>query len=513
MPARQYPSSYTQYPQAAGELFRAVQEAGFYNDSKHFVDARPRTSPNVIWERYQEQRTDPEFDLETFVNAHFELPTPTVHADEPEGETLEAHIDALWEKLRHDPVDPPTQDTHLNLPAEYITPGGRFREMYYWDTYFTSEGLAVAGQTDRIKHIIENFAHLIRTYGFIPNATRVYYLSRSQPPVFHRLLMILAEAAGFDTISPYLPDVEEEYEFWMDGVEFLRTDADTETPAYKRVVRVDDNTVLNRYWDSESRPRPEAYAIDRERGERVPPEDRGAVYRGLRAACESGWDFSSRWLATPDDMTSIRTTDLIPVDLNAFLYEREAMIAEWLPEIGVRVRAREYETRAEERRTAINEYCWDEDAGMYTDYCWTSGETTPLTIAGVVPLFTGVATDDRAAQVVDTLRDKFLYPGGVVTTLVETDHQWDKPCGWAPYQWMTIKGLQRYGYSDLAREIAERWVSMVRDIFEETGRVLEKYDVCNRSIPDTGEYPLQDGFGWTNGVVTALQTEFDGLGS
>ncbi|PAU84569.1 trehalase [Halorubrum salipaludis] len=496
---------YSNFPQISGELFRAVQRRDLFDDDKRIVDAEPRASPDLVFERYLARRDDPDFDLASFVDDQFKLPEPVgASPDLAASRSMAEHVSSLWGALTRTFEDAGgAGSTLVGLPNPHVVPGGRFREMYYWDSYFTAEGLAAADRTDLVAGMAGNIASLIDRFGFVPLGNRAYYDSRSQVPLFYRMLRVLEREEGFDAVEPHVGALRTEHGFWMDGRDRV---ADAEgAAAHRRTVGLPAGAVLNRYWDDRARPRPESHLEDRRVADRVPVDDRPALFRNLRAACESGWDFSSRWLAG-DDLTSIRTTELVPVDLNAVLFGMESALAEWLPRVGSPEAGERYADLAARRRTAINRYCWDPDAGFYVDYAWVDGRPSErLTLAGVVPLFTGAATPDRAAAVADRLRDDFLRPGGLVTTLEDTGEQWDAPNGWAPLQWMAVAGLRRYGHDALADEIAGRWLDLVRSSFEETGRMAEKYDV--RSVgeaADPGEYDLQYGFGWTNGVVTAL---------
>ena len=496
---------YTDFPQISGELFRTVQRRDLYDDDKRFVDAEPRVSPDLVFERYLSGRDRPDFDLESFVEAHFRLPEPVAASpDLAASRSMEDHVSSLWGTLTRTFEDAgPAGSTLVPLPNPHVVPGGRFREMYYWDSYFTAEGLAAADRTDLIAGMVGNIASLLDRFGFVPLGNRAYYDSRSQVPLFYRMLRVLERAEGFDAVAPHVEALATEHEFWMDGADRV-AEADG-SAAHRRVVGLADGPVLNRYWDDRARPRPESYHEDRRLAERVPVDDRPELFRDVRAACESGWDFSSRWLAG-DDLTTIRTTELVPVDLNAVLFGMESALAEWLPRVGRSEAGERYADLAADRREAINRYCWDADAGLYVDHSWVDDRRSDrLTLAGVAPLFTGAATDDRAAAVADRLRRDFLRPGGLVTTLEATGEQWDAPSGWAPLHWMAVTGLRRYGHDDLADEIASRWVDLARSSFEETGRMAEKYDVRTEGeTADLGEYDPQYGFGWTNGVVTAL---------
>ena len=496
---------YTNFPQISGELFRTVQRRDVFDDDKRFVDAEPRVSPDLVLERYLSGRDRPDFELESFVEAHFRLPEPVAATpDLTASRSMEDHVSSLWGALTRTFEDADAAgSTVVPLPNPHVVPGGRFREMYYWDSYFTAEGLATADRTDLIAGMVENISSLVDRFGFVPLGNRAYYDSRSQVPLFYRMLRVLERAEGFEAVAPHVEALRTEHAFWMDGAD--RVAGDDGPAAHRRAVGLGDGTVLNRYWDDRARPRPESYHEDRRLAERVPVDDRPDLFRDVRAACESGWDFSSRWLAA-DDLTTIRTTELVPVDLNAVLFGMESALAEWLPRVGRAEAGERYADLAADRRAAINRYCWDPDAGFYVDHSWVDDRPSDrLTLAAVAPLFTGAATDDRAAAVADRLRRDFLRPGGLVTTLEATGEQWDAPSGWAPLHWMAVTGLRRYGHDDLADEIAGRWVDLTRRSFEETGRMAEKYDV--RTVGETtdlGEYEPQYGFGWTNGVVTAL---------
>ena len=492
------------YPQLSGPLFEAVQRAGLFADSKRFVDSTPVVDEHEIAAAVS-KLDDPSFDLEAFVDRAFELPAEPGTEFTNTAATLDAHIDQLWTHLTRDPADAQNitdRQSIIPLPHPYIVPGGRFNEIFYWDSYFTAEGLAVSGSIDLVRSMCDNFAYLIDEFGHIPNGNRLYFLSRSQPPLFFKLVSLLERVAGADAVTPYLNALDKEYAFWMDGKEGVTA----EDPAARRVVRLPDGTVCNRYFDDRSDPRPESYKEDVELGETVPAADREQLYRNLRAGCESGWDFSSRWLRDSDRLETIRTTELVPVDLNAIMYGFESTLARWHDAIGDEQAGESYRTNAAQRKRAIERYCWDAEKQFYFDYDFTVEATTDeWTLAGVVPLMFGVAADDRADAVKTHLEQKFLTAGGLVTTLTESGQQWDYPNGWAPLQWFAVEGLDRYEYTEFADQIATRWRTLAEDVFNEQGKLVEKYNVVDiKSEAGGGEYELQDGFGWTNGVTRAF---------
>lgn len=482
-----------------GELFEQVQLEAVFPDSKAFVDALPQRPPEQILSEYRQLRNRPGFDLKKFVAERFS-PPPNVASDfhTLAGRDVRQHIDALWTVLERKPEDQRPHTSRLALPYRYIVPGGRFNEIYYWDSYFTMQGLEQSGRHELTMDMIANFAWLIDRYGHIPNGNRSYFLSRSQPPFFAAMIELAAAKEGIGVYARYLPQLMREYRFWMDGAMSVRPGA-----AHRRVVKLPDGTVLNRYWDDRNVPREEAYKEDVATARLAGPEAL-EVYRHLRAAAESGWDFSSRWFAGKT-LSSIHTTDLIPPDLNSLLYQLETTIAKACEIAKDAACAREMKDKAEARQAAMTRYLWNEQAGAFTDYDWRAKRLSrQITAATVYPLYFTVASKAQGKAVATTVRSSLLKPHGLATTTIATGEQWDDPNGWAPLQWLAIKGLQNYGEEQLAATIAQRWVGKNLQVFKATGKLVEKYDVVGDSAGGGGEYPLQDGFGWTNGVLRKL---------
>src|SRR6476619_4194859 len=226
-----------------GDLFKEVQLKKIFPDNKTFVDAVPKAAPEVILKKYEATKGDSSFDLKTFVTDNFFVPTPT-SAKVTEGVPLKAHLDELWNVLQRKADVKQPYSSLLPLAKPYIVPGGRFREVYYWDSYFTMQGLASSNRYDLIENMLDNFASLITTYGHIPNANRSYYLSRSQPPYFALMVALLAEKKGDKIFKKYYSAMQKEYAWWMQGADDLKVG-----DAHRRVVKLDDSTILNRYWD------------------------------------------------------------------------------------------------------------------------------------------------------------------------------------------------------------------------------------------------------------------------
>jgi alpha,alpha-trehalase len=476
-----------------GELFVAVQRAQLFPDQKTFVDAVPRMAPREILTRFRAAGELDREHLRQFVQDCFLLPEERSLVVPP-NQSLEDRLGALWPLLRRQPDRDVPGSSLLPLPHAYVVPGGRFREVYYWDTYFTMLGLRESGQEELIESMVENFAVLLERYGLIPNGNRTYYLSRSQPPFFALMVELLAEIRGDRTYLKYRDALRAEWAYWND-----------ETWPSRHVVTLSSGEVLHRYYDRRDTPRPESYVQDVETAD-ASTQDHPTIYRHLRSAAESGWDFSSRWFADGKTLPTIRTTEIVPVDLNCLLLRLERTLARAEEVAGDAERAARLRASADARQHALLRRCWSEVEGFFFDYhLGQQRPTSSLTLAGVAPLFFKVATPEQAAAVAQVIEKRFLQPGGVVTSLSPTGQQWDWPNGWAPLQWMTVLGLANYGHDELAEEIARRWIRLNRDVYQRTGRLMEKYNVVDTSLlAGGGEYDAQDGFGWTNGVLLKL---------
>jgi alpha,alpha-trehalase len=482
-------------------LFAQVQQAELFPDQKQFPDMVPRSAPAELERRYLAERGQPGFDLARFVAAHFDPPTSHAATAVPPGLPLRDHIDALWPLLSRDSRQPPPHSSELALPRPYVVPGGRFRELYYWESYFTLLGLYAGGQQQRARDMLDDFAHLIDRYGHIPNGTRSYYLSRSQPPLFSYMVQLQADA-GHDAAAytRYLPQLRAEYRYWMDGGDGLAAGQ-----ASRHVVRLADGSLLNRYWDARDVPRTESWLQDRQTVAAAVMAGRPAaeVYRDLRAGAESGWDYSSRWLGDRRTLATIRTTAIVPVDLNSLLHHLETTIARGCEASGDTACVGDFRQRAQRRADAIERHLWNPD-GFYADYDWQQRRVSEqLTAAAAFPLFAGIAPASRAHATAAALRTQLLRPGGLVTTALDTGQQWDAPNIWAPLQWVAVDGLRRYDEPALAEAIARGFLGQVQAVYARDHKLVEKY-AADGGGGGGGEYPLQDGFGWSNGVTVRL---------
>ncbi len=493
--------SFAQLPQTPdkiyGELFTDVQMNKIFPDNKTFVDCIPKRDPKAIVADYLKAKKDSASSsfLLHFVEENFQVPVSVTSSYQSnKNESVVTHIKQLWNVLKRNPDTEVDGSSLLPLPYSYIVPGGRFREIYYWDSYFTMLGLQESGEYEIMENMIKNFAYMLTTYGHIPNGNRTYYLSRSQPPYFSMMLDLLAEKKGNEVYAIYQNALLKEYDYYMD-----------KTAATRHVIKMPDGSVLNRYWDADVRPRQESFVQDSSLGVGY-KGDRAMLYKNLRSGAESGIDFSSRWFADGRHLSTIHVTDFVAVDLNGLLYHLELTLARSFKETGDLVKEKYYNALAARRKASINKYCWDAKSGWYYDYDITAKKlSSQVTLLGISPLFFGVATLEKAKAVAVFAKENLLKDGGFVTTLKNTGEQWDSPNGWAPLEWMSIKGLEDYKEHILAEEAAKRWAALNIKVFHGTGKMMEKYNVVDANLESGGgEYASQDGFGWTNGVLLKL---------
>lgn len=492
-----------------GELFADVQNQRLYDDGKVFVDLVPRRRARSIAQEYSVLKHDPKFNIHEFIARHFY----DIHEKQPRSsfipnaaESVTEHISRLWTELeRRNRV---SRGSLIALPYTYIVPGGRFNEQFYWDSHFIMLGLAADKKWDVIEGMIKNFAYMIRKFGFIPTANRTYFTSRSQPPFFSHMIRLLASHKGKKVYVEYLPYMLKEYSFWMKGSGKL---AKQEHRAYARLVETDQGARVNRYYDNKTTPRPESLQEDTATASSTAEREAKRLYLHLRSAAESGWDFSSRWFSDPEDIRTIHTADIIPVDLNVLMYQLEKTIADTYRVLKQPLGSRKFDRLAEKRAATINTLCWDGVEKFYMDYNFHHAKTTgKLSLAGVFPLFAKIASDQQASAVANSIEAQFLKKGGLITTLTSNGQQWDAPNGWAPLHYVAIIGLRNYGYNELADEIKKRWIRTNLNVFNNEHKLVEKYNVvAENGLGGGGEYTLQDGFGWTNGVLAALMNEQD----
>ena len=472
------------------KIFQTVQESEIFEDQKFFADCSPRTSLDEIREGFENTIKD-KASIKSFVETHFEYPE-AIKQDHIETVGILEHIENLWSLLTVE--NSKDKGSLIGVPAPYVKPGGRFREYYYWDSYFTMLGLKVAGKNDLVRSMVQNFSFLIKKFGFIPNGTRTYFLSRSQPPFYGLMVDLLAQIQGDQVLIDNMEYLELEYQFWMKGAENLK-----EKGVAERVVSLGGGVIANRYFDNENKPRPESYLEDASMPGAKTKEN---LFTDLRAACESGWDFSSRWLKDTQDLDTIYASKILPIDLNCLLYFLEDLLGKCyrLKENGKE--ANQYFKKAADRKSMINQYFWNKEKEMYFDYDLEAVQSTPsISLAALFPLFFKIASQDQADKTLKLIEEVCLKDGGLITTPIVSGQQWDAPNAWAPLQYIGYAAAKNYGNDQLAESIKNSWMKNVERVFNNTGKLMEKYNaVDTTTLAGGGEYPNQDGFGWTNGV-------------
>ena len=401
----------------------------------------------------------------------------------------------------------------LYLPRPYIVPGGRFNEMYGWDSYFIQVGLLRDDQLGDASDLVENFLYEIEHYGTILNANRTYFLSRSQPPFLTRMILAVYEKTRDNAwLRGTLPAIERYYRFWT-------TEPHTVPDAG-----------LSRYFDRGEGPAPEVMADEKDEQGRTHYDrareyyrthdvtdydeslyydsrrDRltDLFYKGDRSMRESGFDPSNRFGALNVDVIHYA-----PVCLNTLLYVMEDDTGRIMETLGDTSAAAMWRSRAASRRDLINTLMWDEEAGLYYDYNFRTRQRRRYDFATTFfPLWAGIASPAQAARLRENL-SRFEAPGGLLTSTAVTGNQWDAPFGWAPLQMIAVDGLRRYGFHEDANRIAAKFVSLVAKEFDEHGTIVEKYDVRRRESDVAADIKFgysanQVGFGWTNGAVLDL---------
>ncbi len=492
--------------EAMGELFSAVQLNRVHGDAKTFVDLIPKNRLAVIVKAYRAARAQPSFDLAAFVDYYFR-PYMTSSTDTIEyTDNPEHHINHLWSIQTRKNLR--TDGSLLPLPYPYVVPGGRFQEQFYWDSYFIMLGLEASGRHELSDGIIANCDYMIRKFGFIPTGNRTYFTTRSQPPFYIHMVRLVGARQGKAFVMRHLPYLLREYAFWTKNPRHLWGLGKLK---YQRVVTLSDGSQLSCYSDSKATPRPESYSADKETAHYARNALANLTYRHLRAGAESGWDYSSRWFQDKKHLETIQTAETVPIDLNCLLYEMEMLIADCYKKLFQPTLVRSYRKKATKRKHAIDTYLWNEIDGFYYDYHAPSqSQTGVASLAAYFAMFSGVASRHQAKTLVKRLETEFLKPGGLVATPYDTGQQWDAPNGWAPLHWIVIVGLRRYGYNELADEVKSRWLDCNLAVYQHEHKFVEKYNVVTPGIKGGGgEYKLQDGFGWTNGVFMALRHNLD----
>nr|QPK67212.1 Trehalase 1A [Rondotia menciana] len=510
-------------------LLHHIQMARLYPDSKTFVDLQMRNDENTTLAAFEElfDRTNgspSKEELRKFVADYFDETseleewTPNDYKENPpflnnirdeRFREFAKGLNDIWptiaRRVKPSVLEKPDQFSLVPLTHGFIVPGGRFKEIYYWDAYWIIEGLLITDMHETAKGMIENLIELLHKFGHIPNGSRWYYQERSQPPLLAAMMERYYEKTkDIKFIKKYISSLEKEINYWLD----------TQLIAFNKDDRV---FTLLRYYTPSAGPRPESYYEDYDLAQKLPNKDPNDVYTELKSAAESGWDFSSRWFISENgdnsgNLTNLNTTNVIPVDLNAIFAGALQTTANFHAILNNPRKAAHWGYMAEQWRSSIEHALWDEEDGIWHDYDIVNNKPRRyFYTSNLAPLWMN-AVDQRflakhGARVLEYLHksEGIEFPGGVPVSLANTGEQWDFPNAWPPEVSIFINGIQNIGSEEssaLATKLAQVWVRACYKGFSETKQMFEKYDALNPGkFGGGGEYTVQAGFGWSNGVI------------
>ncbi|MCB9026276.1 MAG: hypothetical protein H6625_08170 [Bdellovibrionaceae bacterium] len=424
-----------------------------------------------------------------------------VNAESPHALTFN-HTEKMWSSLIRS-TQPITTNSLIPLPYPFLVSGERFREQYYWDTFFGIKGLLVTGRLELAQMQVENLLHLVRQYGFVPNGNRTYYLTRSHPPLLSSMVrdvyLATLKSKDYDSVKLHqwlrqtLDLLKMEHSFWMSPKRF------------------DKKTGLNHHWDELNKTRPERWGEDDE-------TQLGKTYRDVRAEAESGADFT--------DTFEGQSSQVAPILLNSILYKMEMDIA-WMAEkliknsyqldndsnINMKKTIQSFRKAATRRQKSMNRFLWNAELGIYQDYQLSEKRRLPYIKAdAAAALYTEVASPTQAISIVDALNRNLVKTGGLVATNVDSHKQWDSPYAWATHQFFYVEGTKKYsqkldnfeGKQLLmdSKNLAQKWMRAIDTIYLKHNAIYEKINGETGDLPknEPGKYPNQKGFLWTNSV-------------
>jgi len=515
-----------------GPILDAVQKAHLFPDSKHFVDMPMIYDAETTLQAFAQltNKSDPAT-LRQFVSNYFTEPGTELQSCQqsdwvPEPAAFEKihdpvyrqwaySIHAKWRTLCRRMKDEvrQNQDRYSLIYSAYpfIAPGGRFREFYYWDTYWIVKGLLASQMYNSTKLVIMNLADMIQRFGFIPNGGRVYYLHRTQPPLFAGCVYEYFQSTNdLEFVKKMLPLMERERAFWQRerSVDVTMNNGDT--------------AQVFQYRAGAEGPRPESYKEDIDTAAHIDKDgEKTKIWSDVASACESGWDFSSRWFSHDEKspfahtIRSVKTSRVVPVDLNAFICWNEAIMTELYTAIGNKSQAESHQSEWESMKYNMKKLFWNAELGSWFDLDLDSGmQSSEYYVSNPTPLFAKCAHNSKDIhwKTLHYLKESGAnsFVGGLPTSFVHSGEQWDSPNGWAPTNHIVIEALRSSDdpiVQEEAFRLANKWIQTNYFVFVRSGgKMFEKYNVESyRSHAGSGgEYEVQEGFGWTNGVILDL---------
>lgn len=504
-----------------GPLLHAIQMSDIFPDSKTFVDMPSKYSETIILEHFSKLSQPPtKPELQKFLNENFyEVGSDIVNEEALDWKSRPKFIDIIkderlkafgmilnekWKNLlrKFAKICDDCVSSKIETANAFVVPGGRFIEYYYWDTYWIVKGLLICEMFETVKGILQNFLDIIKNNGYIPNGARIYYLNRSQPPLLIQMIHeYFKKTNDYDFLKYAIDLLDQEYDSWM-------------TEKVTSITRNNKNYLLNTYNISTEFPRPESYKEDYINGQKT--EDFKNYYSNVISVAESGWDFSSRWFKRADDITTIQIRDLIPVDLNAIMYKNEGVLSELHLHLNNFEKSEFYNEKAKNRLDSIEAILWSDEFSTWADFNTKTStlNLNHLYISSLTPLWAGVPLPTELKNILRNY-ESFLkdHISGIPSSNVETGQQWDFPNVWAPYHHWMVTYLNENNYdlypnssrmnsSYLALDIANRFVNTVFCSHQNQNAIYEKYNADKRGERgEGGEYKVQEGFGWTNGVA------------
>lgn len=409
--------------------------------------------------------------------------------DEPEVRAVRKYISSSWTKtVRETPED---DGTLIGLPFPYTVPSpeGMFQELYYWDTYFTNEGLIRDGLVGLAHGNVDDMLYLVDRYGFIPNGNRTWYLSRSQPPFLSQMVRSVFEARP-DTLwlARAYPTLEREYAFWM-------TERISECGLNCYSGKGADENLVAEFVKTGERRLKHIFITPG-----MPAAEHDRLGRNFVAEAESGWDMNPRF--------DRRCGDFCPVDLNSLLYMYETNFADFARILGKgETVVEEWKQKAERRRKLMSEFMFDKLRQQFYDYDFVNGKRSDVLSAAVfTTLFAGLATKAQAVGVVCGLELlEFRYGLSVCEDRhYEYEYQWSFPNCWPSSTFMTVMGLADYGYHRDAVRLSEKYIRLVLESYAKTGKLWEKYNVIKGTESVGSEYETPEMLGWSAGTFVSL---------
>jgi len=506
-------------------ILHTIQMAKLFEDSKEFVDMPLKYSKEEVLNNFDQLSDHEKETLKTFVEENFsaagtelEEVTPVDWLEDPQFlndisdenlKQLAAEMNGAWKNLTRkisiSKEDAEESSSLIYLEKPFVVPGGRFREIYYWDSFWTIKGLILSEMQETVKGMIENFQYLIKLYGSVPNGNRLYYTRRSQPPMLTQIVWDYIKWTNDLTterefIAGIIWDLHEEFQYWESKMVEVKINNET----YK----------LARYWVEADGPRPESYAEDFTNAQKMEESEREEWYQHIKSGAESGWDFSSRWMETipaseEQEMLEIKTGNIIPVDLNSFLCKNARILSILFNKVENEENASKYDNISRNLKDSIRAVLFDEADQMWYDYNHVTGKHTKRWYpSNLTPLYTGCDHLEIDLNKTVAYVEKMTtgHPGGVPTSLNHTHQQWDKPNSWPPLVDIVVTAMDNTGTTEgkrLAKELSENFVRNVYSTWRDTGKIYEKYN-CSGGGGGGGEYETQTGFGWTNGVTMSL---------